>query len=76
MPSPLRWHARCSETRLRSNGKMQQTPDEERYGMIGMVQGRLLFVGFTMRGGRIRIITARKAEPCERRKYHEENREP
>jgi uncharacterized DUF497 family protein len=30
---------------------------------IGMVEGRLLFVGYTMRGEKIRIITARKAEP-------------
>jgi uncharacterized protein len=52
-----------------------QDPHEERYCTIGMVEGRLLFVGYTMMGGeRIRIITARKAEPYERRKYHEENR--
>ena len=43
--------------------------------MIGIVEGRLLFVGYTVRGAKIRIITARKAEPYERRKYHEENRE-
>lgn len=51
-----------------------QHPNEERYGMIGMVEGRLLFVAYTMRGDRIRIISARKTEPHERRKYHEENR--
>jgi uncharacterized DUF497 family protein len=38
-------------------------------------EGRLLFVGYTMHGEKIRIITARKAEPYERRRYHEENRE-
>jgi uncharacterized DUF497 family protein len=43
--------------------------------MIGMVENRLLFVAYTMRDGRIRIISARKAEPCERRKYHDENRQ-
>ena len=48
---------------------------EPRYSMIGMVQGRLLFVGYTMRCEKIRIITARKAEPYERRRYHDENRE-
>jgi uncharacterized protein len=42
--------------------------------MIGMVENRLLFVGYTMRDERIRIISARKAEPYERRKYHDENR--
>jgi uncharacterized protein len=53
-----------------------QGRSEERYGLIGMVENRLLFVGYTLRDGKIRIITARKAEPYERRRYHEENREP
>jgi uncharacterized protein len=53
----------------------EQDPSEDRFGVIGMVEGRLLFVGYTMRGEKIRIITARKAEPYERRRYHEENRE-
>lgn len=52
-----------------------QDPNEDRYCAVGMVEGRLLFVGYTMRGEKTRIITARKAEPFERRKYHEENRE-
>ena len=52
-----------------------QDTSEERYGMIGMVENRLLFVAYTMRAERIRIISARKAEPYERRKYHDENRE-
>ena len=37
-------------------------------------EGRLLFVAYTLRGDAIRIISARGAEPYERRKYHEENR--
>ena len=52
-----------------------QDPNEECCGVIGTVEGRLPFVGYTMRGEKIRIITARKAEPYERRRYHEENRE-
>jgi uncharacterized protein len=52
-----------------------QDTSEERYGMISMVENRLLFVAYTMRGERIRIISARKAEPYERRRYHDENRE-
>lgn len=56
-------------------GDPGQDPNEQRYGVIGMVEGRLLFVGYTMRGEKIRIITARKAEPYERRRYHEENQE-
>jgi uncharacterized DUF497 family protein len=51
-----------------------QDPTEERYAMIGMVDNRLLFVAYAMRGERIGIISARKAEPYERRKYHDENR--
>lgn len=47
---------------------------EERHAIIGTVDARLLFVAYTMRGERIRLISARGAEPYERRRYHEENR--
>jgi uncharacterized protein len=46
---------------------------EDRYTITGMVEGRLLFVAYTYRGNRIRIISARHAEPFERRLYHEHN---
>jgi uncharacterized DUF497 family protein len=46
---------------------------EDRYVILGMVQDRLLTVAYTMRGARKRIISARYAEPRERRRYHEEN---
>jgi hypothetical protein len=52
-----------------------QDPNEERYAMIAMVENRLLFVAYTIREERIRIISARKAEPHERRKYHDRNRQ-
>ena len=45
---------------------------EVRYSTIGMADGRLLYVAYTMRGERIRIISARGAEPHERRQYHED----
>jgi len=45
---------------------LEQDPSEERYAMIAMVENRLLFVAYTIRGDRIRIISARKAEPFER----------
>lgn len=51
-----------------------QDQSEQRYAALGMVDGRLLFVAYTMRRGRIRIISARFAEPFERRKYHNENK--
>ena len=47
---------------------------EERLAMLGMVGNRLLFVSYTLRGNRTRIISARKAEPHERRRYHNANR--
>ena len=46
---------------------------EQRFVTTGMVEGRLLFVAYTMRSDRIRIISARGAEPHEQRRYHEEN---
>jgi hypothetical protein len=46
---------------------------EDRYAVIGMVEDRLLFVAYTMRGDTVRIISARGAEAYEKRRYHEEN---
>ena len=46
---------------------------EPRFNLVGMVDGRVLFVAYTMRGDIICIISAREAEPHERRLYHEEN---
>lgn len=45
---------------------------EARYSTIGRADGRLLYVAYTMRGDRIRIFSARGAEPHERRQYHED----
>jgi uncharacterized DUF497 family protein len=50
-----------------------QDKREQRFNALGMVENRLLFVAYTMRGDTIRIISARRAEPFERRRYHEEN---
>jgi uncharacterized DUF497 family protein len=47
---------------------------EERFALLGIVENQLLFVSYTLRGDRIRIISARKAEPYERRRYHNANR--
>ena len=46
---------------------------EERFAMLAMVEHRVMFVSYTMRQHRIRIISARLAEPFERRRYHNEN---
>jgi uncharacterized protein len=45
--------------------------DEMRFNAIGLVDGRMLLVTYTMRGDVVRIISARGAEPHEKRKYHE-----
>jgi uncharacterized DUF497 family protein len=45
---------------------------EDRYVIIGMVNNRLLFVAYTISDEAIRIISARGAEPHERRQYHED----
>ena len=47
---------------------------EERFALLGMVDNQFLFVSYTLRGDRIRIISALKAEPYERRRYHNANR--
>lgn len=44
---------------------------EWRCNAVGLVDGRMLFVSYTMRGEVVRIISARGAEPHEKRKYHE-----
>ena len=49
--------------------------DEERYRMLAVAGGHLFHVAYALRGQRTRIISARSAEPHERRRYHEENRE-
>ena len=45
---------------------------EDRFVIIGMVDSSVLYVAYTVRGDVIRIISARGAEPHERRRYHEE----
>jgi uncharacterized protein len=52
----------------------RQDYGEERSNILGMVEGRLLVVTYTLRGGTTRIISARKAEPHEKRTYHEAKR--
>jgi len=50
-----------------------QDEGEQRFATLGMVDGRLIFVAYTLRGDAIRIISARLPEPFERRKYYEQN---
>ena len=50
-----------------------QYEGEQRFAALGIAEGRLLFVAYTIRGDSIRIVSARLPEPFERRKYHNEN---
>lgn len=45
---------------------------EQRFILIGMVDLRLILVVFAMRDDCIRLISARGAEPFERKLYHEQ----
>jgi uncharacterized DUF497 family protein len=45
--------------------------DELRFNAIGLVDGRMLFVTYTVRGDVVRIISARGAEPHEKKKFQE-----
>jgi uncharacterized DUF497 family protein len=42
---------------------------EPRFRVLGVVDGRILFVVYTWRGGVCRLISARKADARERRRY-------
>jgi uncharacterized protein len=47
---------------------------ESRYLAVGIADGRLLSVVYTMRGARIRVISARSATQSERRKYGDQRK--
>lgn len=44
---------------------------EQRFNTIGLVDGRMLFVTYAMRGDVVRIVSARGAESHEKKRYHE-----
>ena len=44
---------------------------EMRFNAIGIVDGQMLFVTYALRDEVVRIISARGAEPHEKRRYHE-----
>lgn len=45
---------------------------EPRFLAVGMLDGRIITVVFTWRGGRRRLISARRARPHEQEDYHQE----
>ena len=49
--------------------------EEPRYALVAQSErGRVLVIMFTERGKRIRVISARRATPTERRQYEEASR--
>ena len=46
---------------------------EERFGLLGLYQGEVLFVAYAERGENIRIISARRAERHEQDRYYRQN---
>ena len=48
---------------------------EDRYRLLGMIEGRVLVVIYTMRGSVVRIISARKANAREIREYERNARQ-
>jgi uncharacterized DUF497 family protein len=46
---------------------------EKRINLLGVCGARILHVTYTEREGRVRIISARRAEKYEREDYHREN---
>jgi uncharacterized protein len=47
---------------------------ELRWQTIGLIEGEVIFVAFTMRGDVTRIISARRAHDNEERHYHASHR--
>lgn len=51
------------------------TPGERRRGVVGATDaGRILFVVYTMRGDKVRPVTARDADRPDRRRYRRRRR--
>ena len=74
MASPSKPLERFSRIPSPSIGVMNvKAYDEDQHIAVGIAEGRLIDGACTMRGDVIRIISARGAEPFERRKHHEEN---
>ena len=51
----------------------RQNYGELRYVLLAMIDNRLLAIAYALREDRFRIISARLAEPREKRRYHEQN---
>jgi len=69
---PFEYAARVFLDPNRLDGEGTRRPyGEERRLTLGSIEGRVYAVAYTMRGEIVRLISARKANRRERRKYHE-----
>jgi uncharacterized DUF497 family protein len=50
----------------KATGRSGRDDTDKRFVTVDMVESSLLFVSYTLRGTRVRIISARAAEPFER----------
>ncbi len=57
------------------NADRRRDYGEDRYQLQGAIEGRVYVVVYTIRGSAIRIISARKANRKEVRKYEHDTRE-
>ena len=71
MASTSEWPRKCSSTPYVIEFDDLDAGGERPFNAIGIVEGRMLFVTYTIRGDKVRIISARGAESHEKRKYHE-----
>ena len=59
---------------FKDDGRLEQSDfsgdhDEQRWDVLGRVEETILFVVFTLRGERVRLISARRATRNEQRHY-------
>ena len=57
-----------------ASDELDKDEDEERFVRVGMASGEVLFVVYTLRGDRTRIISARKANRNEQVRYVSQSR--
>lgn len=60
-----------ADPRRRERVDRRRDYGEERRQTIGAVDGRVFLVAYTLRGGRVRLISARRAHDHEERAYRE-----
>ena len=65
-------HAQAVFADVNAIEMLDETPDEERWRLLGRAGPDILVVVYTERGNRIRIISARKASKREQKIYLEQ----